>query len=239
MTFEFTFQNLEHHLRAISDSGYQFVRCIDYFQKSDHFQAGKAKVCVLRVDIDESPRKAFRLLDIFNRLNIKATFFVRLHANEYNAFGFEAFRILKLIQASGHEIGYHSEIIDQAAIWDEPAEACLKRDLKVLETILDQPVWGIASHGGRTGLNNLDFWKTHSPKDFGAKYEAYSAQWGFDLFDKSFYISDSEWTRWKCYNRGSLVPNDFRTPSQHLAEAHHLLYLLVHPETYFDRHFYE
>ena len=29
------------------------------------------------------------------------------------------YRILKSIRDSGHEIGYHSEIVDQAAIWDE------------------------------------------------------------------------------------------------------------------------
>ena len=35
---------------------------------------------------------------------------------------------------------------------------------------------GVASHGGMTGLNNLDFWKDREPSDFGLTYEAYREQ---------------------------------------------------------------
>ena len=29
-----------------------------------------------------------------------------------------------------------------------------------------------------------------------------------DFFDESLYVSDSEWTRWKCYLKGKLVEGD-------------------------------
>ena len=59
----------------------------------------------------------------------------------------------------------------------------------------------------------------------------------FNLFDKSLYVSDSEWTRWKCCAKGKLQKNDYRAPSEHAMENHELIYLLIHSDTYFDRHF--
>ncbi len=186
-----------------------------------------------------SVSKAERLLDIFDRLRIKASFFVRLHANEYNPFSFENYRILKAIRDSGHEIGYHSEIVDQAAIWGEDAAHCLRRDIDVLNHMLDIEIKGVASHGGMTGLNNLDFWKDRTPAEFGLAYEAYDKNDAFGLFDTSFYISDSEYTRWKCYNRGILCADDRRSFEEHLRTKYALIYLLIHPDTYFTNHIYE
>ena len=146
---------------------------------------------------------------------------------------------MKSIRDSGHEIGYHSEIVDQAAIWDENAEECLRRDIDVLNRMLDIEIKGIASHGGMTGLNNLDFWQERQPSEFGILYEAYDKSDSFNLFESAFYISDSEWTRWKCYDKGKLLSEDRRSLSEHLHEKPELIYLLIHGDTYFDHNFYE
>lgn len=164
---------------------------------------------------------------------------MRLHAPEYNPFAFESYRELQSLLKDGHEIGYHSEVVDQAAIWDENPDDCLRRDLRMMEILLGRRVVGSASHGGQTGLNNLDFWKTHRPRDFGLSYEAYDLEPEFNLFQESFYVSDSEWTRWKCYENGTLVEGDRRGPADHAKDGHALLYTVIHPDTYFDRHFYE
>ena len=234
--FHFTFSNLETQYRAALDKGYQFITCIEYAERKI---ALADQTIVNRVDIDLSVKKADRLRDIFDRLGIKASFFVRLHAPEYNPFSFENYRILKSIRDSGHEIGYHSEIIDQAAIWNEKAEDCLIRDLDTLNRMLGINVTGVASHGGMTGLNNLDFWKDNCPTDFGIVYEAYDKTEKFNLFEQAFYISDSEWTQWKCYNKGKLIEGDRRSFGEHLMDRHQLIYLLIHSDTYFDNHFYE
>ena len=182
--------------------------------------------------------RAGRLAAIYNSLGINATFFIRLHAKEYNPFDFEnAFAIYCMIRmSSGHEIGYHSEIIDQAAIWDESAHTALRRDLAVMEAMLGTPMRGVASHGGLTGLNNLDFWTDHKASEFGLSYEAYQD----GLMEASRYISDSEWVRWKSYDMGQRFDGDHRSPSQHAKEEQTpLIYLLIHPDTYYDRHIYE
>lgn len=236
MKFNFTFDEIERQYRAALDLGYEFCTCADYVSRK---QTGRTKKLVVnRVDIDMSVNKAGRLGAIFDRLNIPASFFLRLHAPEYNPFSFENYRVLKALIASGHELGYHSEIVDQAAIWDESMEECLRRDIDVMNRTFGLRIQGVASHGGMTGLNNLDFWKDRKPSEFGLLYEAYDKQPGFNLFHDAFYVSDSEWTRWKCYDRGQRVADDHRSFGEHAAAEHPLIYLLIHSDTYFDRHFY-
>ena len=103
------------------------------------------------------------------------------------------------------------------AIYSDVAEL---RDIDVLNRMLGITVRGVASHGGMTGLNNLDFWRDRSPADLGLAYEAYDKTDAFGLFDSSFYISDSEWTRWKCYDRGNLCAGDRRSFEEHARTKH-------------------
>jgi hypothetical protein len=235
--FQFTFKKLTEHYKNIKDAGYTFITCEEYV----HLKKTKLpfKTVVNRVDIDFSVKKTENLVRLFNDLGIKATFFLRLHAPEYNPFSFESYRIIKFLIESGHELGYHSEIVDQAAIWDESAEVCLKRDIDTINRIFNTQIKGIASHGGTTGLNNLDFWKNRKANDFGLLYEAYDYEPSFNLFQECFYISDSEWIRWKCYDKGKRVADDYRTPTEHLEDNHPLIGLLIHPDTYYFEHIYE
>jgi hypothetical protein len=236
--FHFTYTNIEKQYKEVKNLGYRFITCEEYVAKKNNNEINGLTV-VNRVDIDYSIKKAKRLIDIFNRLDIRTTFFLRLHAPEYNPFSFENYKIIKYLIDSGHELGYHSEIIDQAAIWKEDAEKCLLRDIEVINRMFKIQVKGVASHGGMTGLNNLDFWKDKKASDFGLLYEAYDHQPEFNLFQESFYVSDSEWTRWKCYNKGKLLQDDRRSIAEHAKDKHSILHILIHPDTYFDSHFYE
>jgi len=235
---DFTFSSIELQYKKALEFGYKIITCSQYVELKANNNLPKL-IIVNRVDIDMSMKKADRLRLIFDKLEIKATFFVRLHAKEYNPFSFECYRILKKIRDSGHEIGYHSEIIDQSVIWKEDAENCLKKDIIILNTLLDINILGVASHGGMTGLNNLDFWKNKKASEFGLLYEAYDKEDIFNLFNTSFYISDSEWIRWKCYNKGIICNGDNRSFHDHLVSLHPVIYLLIHPDTYFDNHIYE
>ncbi len=239
--FKFTFKNLTLEYQLAIDAGYEIITCEEFSRKKKKDKKNtlsKQKIVVNRIDIDLSVKKAKVLLSIFNNLNIKGTFFIRLHASEYNPFSFENYKIIREIVDSGHEIGYHSEVIDQAFIWKEDAAKCLLRDIRVIEEIFSTKVKGVASHGGMTGLNNLDFWTYKKASDFGLLYEAYDEQPNFNLFNTSLYLSDSNWTYWKAYKNGSLLLNDNRSLSGHINESN-LIYLLIHPETYYYEHFYE
>ena len=234
---KFTFDYIKEEYQKVKELGYEFITCYDYIDWKKNNSRGK--IVVNRVDIDFSVKKTKILVDIFNALNIKASFFLRLHAPEYNPFSFENYKILKYLIASGHELGYHSEVIDQATIWQEDPESCLKRDIDMINRMFSIKIKGIASHGGMTGLNNLDFWKERKASEFGLIYEAYDKEPGFNLFQESFYVSDSEWTRWKCYDKGKLVDGDRRSLSEHAIDDHKVLHFLIHPDTYYFEHFYE
>ena len=179
------------------------------------------------------------MVDLFNELGIKATFFLRLHAPEYNPFSYENYRIIKKLIECGHELGYHSEIVDQAAIWNENPYDCLVRDIEIINKMFGITIKGVASHGGMTGLNNLEFWKEHKPAEFGLLYEGYDKEPEFNLFQESFYVSDSEWTKWKCYDKGKLIEDNRKSLAEHAADRHKILHVLIHPDTYFNRHIYE
>jgi hypothetical protein len=228
--FHFTFDNIKKQYKKAIDCGYKIITCKEYLECKNQ---GIPKLLVNRVDIDFSVKKAERLGVIFNELGIKASFFIRLHAPEYNPFSFENYRIIKFLIESGNEIGYHSEVIDQSVIWSENAENCLIRDVDILNRMFGIKISGLASHNGMTGLNNLDFWKDKKASDYGLLYEAY------DWFNETFYISDSEWTQWKCYDKGNLQEVDTRSLTEHVMDGHPIIYLLIHSDTYFDRHCYE
>ena len=234
--FLFTFNILEGYFRKALDLGYDIITCSAYAKNQKKLTR---PTLVNRIDIDFSCKKAKRIVEIFDELGIHGTFCLRLHAPEYNPFDFENYKIIKSLLANENELAYHSEIIDQAAIWGETPADCLKRDIKVIESMFNTNVQGVASHGGFTGLNNLDFWENNSPSDFGLLYEAYDESETFGLFSNSFYISDSEWTRWKCYDQGLLREGDNRTLGEHLDSGHDLIYSLIHSDTYFEDHFYE
>lgn len=234
--YRFTWKNLEDEYKEVIRSGYEIITCEEFVKTKTSL---KDKTFVNRIDIDFSVKKVERILDVLNRVQIKGTFFVRLHAPEYNPFSFENYAILKSLIDEGHELGYHSEIVDQSIIWNEGAEACLRKDLEVLERLFEYKIKGVASHGGNTGFNNLDFWKDRKPSEFGLLYEGYDREPEFNLFQEAFYISDSEWTQWKCYDQGKLMLGDRRSPKEHLRDGHKLIYFLIHPDTYYDKHIYE
>lgn len=231
--FEFTFRKIESEYRQIMKSGYKIIACSEYLQFK---KKQKGKLLINRVDIDEDCAKAGKLAKILNRLKIRATFFVRLHAKEYNPFSLENYPFLKFIRDSGHEIGYHSEVVDEENLWKENGTECMKRDIEMINKMLGIKIKGVASHGGFTRFNNLDFWKNHQPSEFGLLYEAYDKQPNFDLFDHSLYVSDSEWVKWKCYRNGLFLKGDNRSPAEHaLCGEDKVIYSLIHPETYHDK----
>jgi len=127
-TYQFTFDSLRKQYQKAIFSGYRFITCEQYYH-AKKTKALQNRVVVNRIDIDISVKKAERIVEILNELEIKASFFIRLHAPEYNPFSFENYRIIKKIIESGHELGYHSEIIDQSVIWNEVAQDCLTRDI--------------------------------------------------------------------------------------------------------------
>lgn len=228
--------NINHYKEFFSKAlnlEYKIITCFDYF--IDNYKKDD-KIIINRIDVDLDCKKAKDISDILRELGIKATFFIRLHAKEYNPFDFDNFLHIKSIINSGHEIGLHSEVVDCYEIFEEKsAPQYIIKDIKIMNEMFDIKINGVASHRGITGFNNLDFWKYHHPKEFDLIYEAYDPK----LFNNCLYISDSQITSWKCYKNGNLQVGNDICFCEHLNIKPNLIYLLTHPMTYYKRHIYE
>ena len=232
----FTFKYIQSQYEAALSAGYQIMSMIDFIDNSSEC---RKPIIVNRIDIDENCSRAEKIAKIFNNFGIKGTFFVRLHAKEYNPFSLENYRILKFIKESGHELGYHSEVMEQVAVWNEDPDFCFRKDIEVFNLMFDIDSKGTASHGGVSMINNLDFWNNRKCSDFNLRYEAYENSTSFNLFHNSLYVSDSEVVRWKCYKNGVLVKGDNRDLAEHIKDKPRLIYLLIHPDTYYNDNIYE
>lgn len=235
---KFTFSYIESEYRRILENGYTFLSCEDVFARllgNDVLLQGETKIVVNRVDVDVSVKKALRIGLLFKKLGIPASFFFRTHASEYNLLSFETTSIVRELSKMGFEIGLHSEVIDGSAIWGQAAQEILEMDLLILRLVSGAAVRGVSSHGGLTGLNNLDHFRPYDQSNPAVDYEAYDPR----LFDAGIYVSDSEWTRWKSYRHGRRLEGQLSGPADYALAGEPFIYMLIHPETYFDKHVYE
>ena len=189
--------------------------------------------CALyRIDVDFSLYNALRMALVFRELNLQATFFFRLHAKQYNLRKDSHKKIVRAIANMGFEIGLHEESLIQAHRKGRNPEDILVEDIETLENIANVNIYGVASHGEDypEGVNNLDFWKNHTPEEFYLLYQAYDSL----LFNSCYYVSNTGKSRWKAYYKGKLTrPTTLKTLPRTIAfsaSEHNIpLYLVLHP----------
>jgi len=227
-TFDYFRETLEFALRT----GYDVMGCLDYFLAKDRGELG-SHTLVLRHDVESGIQRMLRIAEVENQLGIRGTFFVRIHAPQYSVTSFNGFAMVMSVVELGHELGLHEETLDFAAVSGEPPEMVLERDLGMLESLFGRNIKGAASHRDWSGYNNLDFWETHNPSDFGLDYVAYKT---LGLFTGATYISQHG-IGWKCYDRGRLT-EDKSDLMRHLkdgaAKEEVTICALMHPQLWHD-----
>ena len=181
------------------------------------------EVLVLRHDIDTNPQRALRMAKIERNLDVRSTYFVRVHAEMYNPFGFKTYRRLKEISRMGHEIGLHFENLDFSRITEEDSSSVLKREIQVLQTVLGIKIRGVAAHRGFSGIDNSDFVRNMNLSEFDLEYEAHQ------LTRDCLFVSDSlrRWTR-----------TNGRCVCQIMQEDHPRICLLIHPQFWYRTAYY-
>lgn len=209
-----------HHYFACLNSAQDLKHC---FYTFDNYEQNVDKLILLRHDIDyPTIEKAIAFARIENSLGIQATYFVRLHSNDYNPFGYRFYSGLKEIMYLGHEIGLHHEVLDFYSITKEDPGDVLRKDKKVLETILGRQVKGLVPHQDWTRIPNWKFSETWDYKDFGFEYEAE------ELCKKENItcISDSlaQWTNDECMCQ--------------VIGKQNKLCITVHPFYWYKKHFF-
>jgi hypothetical protein len=193
------------------------------------------KVLVNRIDVDIKIDRLSKIYEIFNRVGIKASIYLRVHSAYYNLFSVGNIQIVKKLIDIGCEIGLHTELEDMKGYCDVNKKQLLIKEIELFEEIFNIKLYGTTSHGDMTHYNNLNFWKTNNPSSFGLIYEGYDEA----LWNNCTYVSDSEWVRWKTYQNGKLLENDRRTPIEHIRNGNKVLYLLTHPESWYERYIHE
>ncbi len=214
----FTFKRYEESLKLAKEKGYSFSPLGDFDENRE-----SESLILLRHDLDHPVlHKALSFAGIENRLGIKATYFVRVHSDEYNPFGFKIYSALRQILDMGHEIGLHYEHLDFCDVTREDPDTIITKGKKLLELIFDTKIKGIAGHRSFTDIQNWDFWEDHNFRDFGFEYDAYE-----DRFMSSMlYIDDSlrQWKEGKCM-------------CQYIADGVPRLYFLTHPFYWYHKSF--
>lgn len=214
----FTFQHYEESLKLAKRKGYTFSTLGDF----DHNKES-SRLIILRHDLDYATiQKAQSFAEIENQLNIKATYFVRVHSDEYNPFGFKSYYALRQILNMGHEIGLHYEHLDFCDITKEDPATVITKGKRLLELIFDIKIKGMSGHGSFTDIQNWHFWKDHNFRDFGFEYDAY----GDKFMSSMLYIDDSlrHWKEGKCM-------------CQYISDGVPRLYFLTHPFYWYHKSF--
>jgi hypothetical protein len=178
----FTFEHYGSLLKTAKNNGYDFI-------SMEEFANGRRadKFLIIRHDIEFSPSSALEFAKIENELGAKATYFVRVHADNYNPFGFKTYNAIKKIIELGHDIGLHYEHLDFSEITKQDPRTVISKEKKMLELIFDTPINGIAPHRDFTPIINRDYWKENDFHGLGFTFEAYMD----DFFKGTFYLSDS------------------------------------------------
>lgn len=217
MECSFKFKHYKEILNNATRSGYSFTALQDFDNNRN-----KTPLIILRHDIDFAPVRALEFAKIENELGIKSTFFVRLHAKQYNPFNFRVFAALKEIAELGHEIGLHSEVLDFAEAVGEDKQRAFNQEQEVFKTLFEKGKFGVSPHSDFTGANNLDFCAELASKNSNILYNAYDAK----FTDSCRYISDSlgKWKGGQCVCR--LIGEEDR------------IYLLIHPVYWYNQHYH-
>lgn len=236
---KFTFNHYRNIIENALKQKYIIKSCIEYIEQKNNKTNNTEKLLILRHDVDALPTRALRMAVIEHDLGVHSTYFFRVFSNEYNVLDYNTLNIILKINEYGHEIGYHAEPVDvYKATGIEPQTAYFIGK-EVLELILQQKIYGAASHREATGYNNLhEFFEHYSPKqDLDLKYEAYDSE-NLNLFSTALYLTDGYEWYWRTFKQGKITPNK-ECACQVLERGNEsLIYLLTHPNLWFEKHYH-
>ena len=200
--------SLKNYKRCLEESlrlEYNFLTMSDFFLGCSNIE----KNIILRHDVDTQLDIAVSMSSIEKKLNVSATYFIRLHSHSYNFLCIRDLQKIKQIINNGHEIGLHYEsdfyILNNKTIKDS-----IVMEAKIIEYFCNIKVKSICPHEPtRTNcfhLENVNYNQAYDKK----------------IFEKYKYISDSS-CRWR---DGSFYEN--------INEGHKNLYILTHPYWWYN-----
>ena len=209
---DFSFDSYRHSLLAYRDAGYK----ISGFE--DFLDAPGDKHMILRHDIDHSLEQARKIAEIDTEAGASSTFFLRVHARQYNLFSLPSLQIIAEIEELGHDVELHLEGgMDQWLQGDE--REWRGRQKQAFEAAVGREIRGFSSHEpARTGGIELadELLEEWGP---AVRYHAYQSRF---LNPRMKYLSDSS-GRWREGHFGGWVG---REP---------VMQILTHPYWWYEK----
>lgn len=123
---DFTLENYRN-LLILALENYSF----SFFSEKNHYDL---KSLILRHDVEFSVPIALEMAKIEHDLGIRATYFVQLHGDFYNALEKRGLEQLKKIESLGHQLALHFD----AHFWDITREDQLNKYLEIDKSTFEQ-----------------------------------------------------------------------------------------------------
>lgn len=114
---------------------------------ADLRQAARAEaLCILRHDVDYSPKAALRLADQEAERGVRATYFLLAGTSYYNLLAPEHAHVAKALVAHGHEVGLHYDVRSFEPFPREQWPRLLRAQATLLGELAGSAVTAIAMH---------------------------------------------------------------------------------------------
>jgi hypothetical protein len=186
--FDLTIERYKSIINLARENGYVF------YTTQQFFDAGcpSKGAFLIRHDLDLKPKTLWPILDAERECNVRSTTYVRVTANEYNAFSYHVLPKLLEAERDGFEIGLHTNFVEFAKINNLDTFGVVKRETNMLRQFFN--VTGIAAHRDFNYIYNSLPWIREnwdllsSPGEgCGFSYEAYDNR----IEGGTTYVNDS------------------------------------------------
>lgn len=165
---DFTMAKYGELCRLLLGAGYTPVTVNQYLTDPP-----RGRTVVLRHDVDRKPENARTMARLEHDLGIRSTYYFRHPATFVP-------ELIREVDALGHEVGYHYEVLAKAKGDYEEAIALFSRELAEFRDICD--VRTVCMHGSPLSRHdNRDIWKRYNFREFGIVGEAYLSMAGGGL----------------------------------------------------------
>lgn len=141
--FPFTYKGYLDLASALRDAGYSFA----FFPHAPELLKSDAPFCLMRHDVDLDLEKAVELSRVEAKAGIRATYFIFVGTDHYNAFSARGAAMVNEIIAHGHDIGLHFDCQNHPGAEDAQklAKAC-ETEAAMLESFFERPVQIVSYH---------------------------------------------------------------------------------------------
>ena len=220
---EFSYDYYKSFLLEARSAGYVF------YTVGDFLKAGcpKEKAFIIRHDLDVKPASLPALLEAEKEAGVRSSIYVRVMANDYNAFNYMVLPMLVKAEQDGFEMGLHTNFLEFATINKLDPFEVLKFETNALRSFLQNK--SVACHRDLNyTYNSLPWLEANWSKiqtELGYEFQTYDKR----VMDSVLYVNEGYHPH-LCWR--NLRPEDaIRTEKS--------ICLLTHPHLWWKTHPFE